>query len=462
MAAGHAPPGDEYSTSSTRCSTTQFRAGGWAVARNEYSGTAALPALRIAFAGSGSACPAPSLYPRIPMQKPVPFAALVGIDWADKKHDVCLCAAGSTKRERSVVPHTPAALRDWANKLRARFDGAPVAVCIELSQGPIVSALLEHDFFVLFPVQPKTLARYRAAFTTSGAKDDPTDAEFALELLLRHPDKLTRLEPESVPMRSLRRLVEARRTLVQDRVRITNRITAALKAYFPQVLDWFRDKEAAVFADFIERWPTLELVQRARSETLATFFRSHNVRYQTAIDRRIAAIRQELPLTTDPAAIQPNLLLVTVLLPQLRAACAAIDRLDDEIAKLAPELPDYALFRALPGAGEALAPRLLVAFGERRERFPDAASLQQYAGIAPITKRSGNKSSVHWRYQCPTFPSTDLHRVGRADHTALILGQRLLHRVQGSRHAAPSRPPRSRLQMDPHPLPLLGRPRPLR
>jgi transposase len=337
------------------------------------------------------------------MQNPVPFAAFVGIDWADKKHDVCLCAAGSTKRERSVVPHTPAALRDWANKLRARFGGAPVAVCIELSQGPIVSALLEHDFFVLFPVQPKTLARYRAAFTTSGAKDDPTDAEFALELLLRHPDKLTRLEPESVPMRSLRRLVEARRTMVQDRVRITNRLTAALKAYFPQVLDWFRDKEAAVFADFVERWPTLELVQRARSETVAAFFRAHNVRYQTAIDRRIAAIRQELPLTTDPAAIEPNRLLVEVLLPQLRAASTAIDRLDDEIAKLAPELPDYALFRALPGAGAALAPRLLVAFGERRERFPDAASVQQYAGVAPITKRSGNKSSVHWRYQCPTF-----------------------------------------------------------
>jgi len=66
-------------------------------------------------------------------------------------------------------------------------------------------------------------------------------------------------------------------------------------------------------------------------------------------------------LTTDPAAIQPNQLLVDVLLPQLRAASAAIDRLDDEIAKLAPAMPYYALFRALPGAGAALAPRLLVA-----------------------------------------------------------------------------------------------------
>jgi hypothetical protein len=51
----------------------------------------------------------------------------------------------------------------------------------------------------------------------------------------------------------------------------------------------------------------------------------------------------------------------------------------------------------------ALAPRLLVAFDERRERFPNAASMQKFAGIAPVTERSGNKSWVHWRYACPKF-----------------------------------------------------------
>src|SRR5215831_599284 len=141
------------------------------------------------------------------------FAAFIGIDWADRKHDVCLSVTDGTKRERLVLEHRPAAIREWADRLRQRFGGAPIAVCLELSQGPVVSALLEHDFFVVFPVQPATLARYRSAFVTSRAKDDPTDAEFALELLLRHRDKLSRLEPESVPMRSLRRLVEHRRTL---------------------------------------------------------------------------------------------------------------------------------------------------------------------------------------------------------------------------------------------------------
>jgi len=91
------------------------------------------------------------------------FAAFIGIDWADRKHDVCLAAARSEQREGSVIEHRPAVIREWAAALRERFPEGRIAVCLELTQGPIVSALLEHDFFVLFPVQPATLARYRNA-----------------------------------------------------------------------------------------------------------------------------------------------------------------------------------------------------------------------------------------------------------------------------------------------------------
>ena len=65
--------------------------------------------------------------------------------------------------------------------------------------------------------------------------------------------------------------------------------------------------------------------------------------------------------------------------------------------------PAFALFQALPGAGPVFASRLLVAFGEQRERYTSAAELQKYAGIAPVTERSGKKSWVHWRLQCPKF-----------------------------------------------------------
>ena len=40
-------------------------------------------------------------------------------------------------------------------------------------------------------------------------------------------------------------------------------MTAALKEYFPQVLEWFKDKDTFVFCDFVTRWPTLKQAQRA-------------------------------------------------------------------------------------------------------------------------------------------------------------------------------------------------------
>jgi Transposase len=95
-------------------------------------------------------------------------------------------------------------------------------------------ALQKCDFIVLFPINPATLARYRQAFKPSGAKDDPTDAELALDLLVCHRDKFTPLQPQSAPMRTLIHLVEQRRQLVNDKLRFTNRLGNALKQYYPQ------------------------------------------------------------------------------------------------------------------------------------------------------------------------------------------------------------------------------------
>src|SRR5207247_5009158 len=96
-------------------------------------------------------------------------------------------------------------------------------------------------------------------------------------------------------------------------------------------------------------------------------------------------------------------LLMRALVAQSRVTLQAIDRLDDEIAPFSQTLPADSLFRALPGAGPAFAPRLLAAFGEQRERYQSAAEVQRYTGIAPVTESSGNKHWVHWRLQCPTF-----------------------------------------------------------
>ena len=335
-------------------------------------------------------------------QSDAEFTAFIGLDWADAKHDFCVQAAGCKAREFDLFPHKVAAIEAWAHAMHQRFGGR-IAVALELSKGPIVYALQKYDFFVLFPINPSMLAKYRQAFKPSRAKDDPTDAELALDLVLRHRDKFQPLRPQSAQMRTLLYLVEQRRRLVGDKIRYTNRLGNTLKQYYPQALDWFAQRDTVLFCDFISRWPTLTQVKRARKATLTTFFKTHNVRFERVIKARLQAIKASTPLTRDVAVIAAHKLYAQALVEQLRVTLKAISDYDKEIATVAPTLPDYALFNTLPGAGPVLAPRLLVAFGEQRDRFTGASEFQRYAGIAPVTERSGNKNWVHWRWQCPTF-----------------------------------------------------------
>ena len=297
------------------------------------------------------------------------FAAFIGIDWADVKHDVCLLAVGSDEIEFSTLEHTPEAIAAWASSLHQRFGGKPVAICLELDKGPLVYALREYDFLVMFPVNPLMLARFREAFATSGAKDDPSDARLQLELLLKHRDRLRPLNPSSPAIQALELLVKHRRRLISDKVRLISRLISVLKDYYPQVLTWFKDRDTMLFCDFLTRWPTLAEVQRSRPTTFERFFYTRRVRSAALIQRRIQGIKDARPLTTDESIIGPNTLMTRMLVAQLREILTAIAQFDTQIASCAQQHPDFELFNALPGAGPALAPRLMVAFGDQRDRY---------------------------------------------------------------------------------------------
>ncbi len=169
-------------------------------------------------------------------QEAVVYSVYVGIDWADTKHDVCIQPTTSDERVFDVIRHQAEAIDTWVKDLHQQYGGR-IAVAVELSKGPIVSALQKYDFIDIFPINPSSLAKYREAFQPSKAKDDPTDAELAVDMLLRHPEHFKVLKPQSAEMRALATMVEQRRCLVGERIRITNRLRSALKQYYPQVLE---------------------------------------------------------------------------------------------------------------------------------------------------------------------------------------------------------------------------------
>ena len=140
-------------------------------------------------------------------EQAVIYSVYVGIDWADSKHDVCIQPKASDVREFDVIRHCPEVIDAWVKDLHQQY-GSLIAVAVELSKGPIVSALQKYDFIDIFPINPATLAKYREAFQPSRAKDDPTDAELAVDMLLRHPEHFKVLKPQSARMRALATMVE--------------------------------------------------------------------------------------------------------------------------------------------------------------------------------------------------------------------------------------------------------------
>jgi transposase len=337
------------------------------------------------------------------------FAALVAIDWADQKHAWALQIPGSSGRETGTIDHTPEAVDVWASELRLRFAGQRIAVAVEQSRGPLVFTLTKYEHLVIFPVHPTVLVNYRKSFRPSGAKDDPSDAQLILDILVLHRDKLRRLNPDTPETRTLQFMVEERRKLVHEKTRYSNRMTSHLKMYFPQVLNWFDEIGSNIAAEFLERWPNLEKLQRARPATIERFFVDHNSRDRERIAERLEQIRKAIPATTDAAVLASCSTAIVAWAALLKQVLAGIATYDEKIDSLARAHPDYALMNSFPGAGPALTPRLIAAMGSQRERYETAHEIECYSGIAPVVASSGQQRWVHWRWACPKFLRQTFH-----------------------------------------------------
>lgn len=346
---------------------------------------------------------------RLEAQQDIEFAALIGIDWADDKHVVCLQRPGTRQIEHDEVTHKPEALIEWVAGLQARFPGQRVAVALEQSRGALIHALMSYDFLVLYPVHPTMLSKFREAFRPSGAKDDPDDAELILEILRSHRAKLRAWVPDDESTRCISLLTEHRRGLVDEQTRLTNRITSHLKLYYPQALAWAGGLSSRQACDFLRLWPTLAAVQSAKESDLRQFYLSHHCRNRKLIDQRLQEISTAQALTRDRAVINSSVAMLQASVDQLRSVMESIAQIEKQIKELFDAHPDQFLYQSLPGAGDAIEPRLLAAMGTDRNRFGDARDIQQLYGIAPVTERSGKSRWVHWRWACPKFVRQSFH-----------------------------------------------------
>ena len=341
-------------------------------------------------------------------QPAIQYAAFVSIDWADEKHVWSLQEANSSTREHGEVGHMPEAIEAWIAQISQRFAGRPIAVAVEQSRGALVFVLSKYEQLHIFPVPPAMTANLRKAFFSSGAKTDPADTDLLQDVLQMHREKLRRLSPDTEATRRVQNLVEERRKLVDEKTAQSNRLEAHLKIYFPQIPHWFRDVDSPLVCALLERWPRLEALQKARPDTLRSFLRKHHCRKEL-IESRIKAIGEAVPALKDRAVVEVQVAVVKVLVQVIHVLHQGIEDFNQQIQEAAEVHPDFFIFESLPGAGPVMAPRLLAAFGSQRERYENAAEVQTFSGIAPVTESSGKSSWVHFRFSCSKFQRQSFH-----------------------------------------------------
>jgi Transposase/Transposase IS116/IS110/IS902 family len=340
-----------------------------------------------------------------------PYDLVIGLDRSDKKADLCLITTATGQCQHLVIDTAPEALWEWLARLRQQFPQAHVGLCLEQPAVHLISFLEAYPWITLHPINPLTLQKYREAFVTSRAKDDTKDADYLADLLFNHQSKLPVWAPEDSPTRTLQQLVFHRRAVVNERTALTNRLIALLKQYFPQALSLCgEDLWRPLATSFLLKWPSLQTLQQARSATVKAFYYLHGSRSQSLIQQRLALLAKAVPVTDETGIIDSFARRVQLICRQLQLTQKAIAGFDQQIAAAYKVHPDHALFASLPGAGPVLGVRLLTSLGSQRERFGNqAAQLQRYTGIAPVTKRSGGSCYIHRRYLCPKFHRQSFH-----------------------------------------------------
>jgi len=337
------------------------------------------------------------------------LVAFVGFDWADRKHAGALCSANGSV-EAFELDQSPEAIDQWATTLQQRFGPGRIAICLEQSKGALIYALMKYDFFVLYPINPNQLKCFRKAMVPSGAKDDPGDAALILEILLKHRERLHAWQPDNETTRLIGMLNEDRRSLIARRTRLTNATKSRLKQYFPLALEVLGELDTELACRFLLRWSSLPELQQEDPEQVAACYRTLHCHHPKLIVERLEKIAHAMPLVTDDAMIQSGQMLVRSLAAELLSLIEPLAQYDKKLAKLMDQHPDANIFKSFPGAGDALAPRLLAAFGTDRERLTQSDEMQCISGIAPVLVQSGKtQRHVRRRWACNKFLRQTFH-----------------------------------------------------
>jgi transposase len=327
----------------------------------------------------------------------------VGDDWAQDHHDVYLMDEAGAHLAATRLPEGLAGIGQFHELLADHAeDPGEVIIGIETGRGMWVGALAAAGYLV-YAVNPRSVARYRDRHGVSGAKSDAADAKLLADLVRTDRHNHRPLGADSPQAEAIQVLARTHQSLIWTRARQSATLRADLLQYYPAALEALpslgdRDRDRDALA-VLGRAPTPKEGARLSLPKIGSALKAGG--RQRNIDERArqiqAALRTE-HLAAPDAVTQAYGAITRATVNVLIELTDQISELETTLAEHFEKHPDADIYRSLPGLGVILSARVLGEFGDAPNRYTTAKSRKNYAGTSPLTVASGRQRVVRARH----------------------------------------------------------------
>lgn len=373
---------------------------------------------------------------------------LIGIDVGNYEHQICVL-----DEERQVVAEFAVTANGEGegrllSRLRSLCEGdlSQTLAGAEVTAGAIVEALLDAGVSV-YGINPKQIDRFRERISVAGAKSDRRDARVIASALATDLVCFRRLSlatPEIVELRGLAREAEE---LKEDRRRACNRLRSELLRYYPQILELSPGVDEGWIWDLLELAPTPAEARRKTLGKIRGLLRENRIRRVTAEEVRGLLKSKAVsaaPGVTKAASKHALRLLkrVRLLDSQLRVVEGQMDEILNPSEEPGEEEAnqqkqrDAKTLQSLPGAGRAVVATLLTEATEALESR-DYQALRAQAGVAPVTRSSGKRTTVSFRRACNRRLRNAVHHFARVAIQNDLAARSHYDRLRAKGHSFP-------------------------
>jgi transposase len=299
-------------------------------------------------------------------------------------HGVALDRKGKRLLD-SALPNDEMKLRALIRKLK---EHGPILLVVD--QPATIGALpvaVARDEGVLVAYLPGLAMRRIADLHAGEAKTDARDAYIIAEAARSLPHTLRSLKLADSQVAELTMLCGFDEDLAGQITQVSNRIRGLLTQIHPaleRVIGPHLDHPAML--DLLERYPSpaqlAALTQKQLANRLVKLAPRVGKTWATGI---LQALSEQTVVVLGTQA-------ASIVLPRLAQQLAALRIQRDEVAKEVERLvlahPLHPVLTSMPGVGVRTAARLLIDVVSRA--FASAGHLAAYAGLAPVTRRSGS------------------------------------------------------------------------